>query len=615
MDFLSGELEIKEGDIKDVKDLKKFYKKRIQYINNKKICEIIKINEETGEVEERLGGVYLATHGYRTKQFFVYSKIDSVSEGNTTTSLKRIPVDEIEELLKDWSVTSDDFLFNFLNEKKIKQEVNETYAKEKKRRQEEGLGLDITKKDVIIWVLSHKYLWFTEEQSFSFDVVSRCSKELIEQGIKSYLTSVYQVDPRLITIMKGGLVEFPSPITNSQLAKYRGHALLIKNTKAGVSSISKRIGENIDNTSFASLEGFADADGNIYYSALHNTSQHINFDEFLMMKDVILQKIFNYLEIGQYTSRKATRKIENKGNARIIFTANPSDVEFSTEQLKRSEDIQIVGGAFTEVEQENIPYKIFMKSILKLTGIIDASFSRLAVVMLTADLIQAKKIKEETEEDRVLMELGKSTLRYLQPIFLGVYQNSLDYLNRKIAGYENYLDEVIKITKDVAVKQTARGQKEAYRHIRGLALANSLVEHAYYLLHLNKDITKETAYEVYNSIYEKAEEELEDILKINMNTFNLLCSVSEEAVKLNERILRGKYTYVDVFFKVLDVLEQEGKEVNIDNLRVEHKKLVEAKEISGKYARWNELYNKLKSERNLRNFKIAGLYNKVHVLL
>ena len=619
-DYIADELEFPEPEIKSIEELKKHYRKKVSFVANKHVCEFVKVNEDTGEVIERGGQVYICSYGFKTKRFFVHSK-EKIPVGNTEAVLRRMNMYEVAQMLAEWSSSSRDILFSFLEDKKINLIVKEVYTgmlkKEKEKEKMGEISEEVDKAQVIIQVLASMITWYKVEESFSLEVVEKCSKELINEAIERYLTSVYEIDPRLKTIMKGGLVEFPNPADYNYLAKYRGHALLIKNPKAGVSSISERIGVNLDATSFASLEGFADAEGNLYYSILHNTAQHINFDEFLMMKDLILQKSFNYLEVGQYTSFKATKKIENKGCARVIFTANPSDIDYSSDMLRRESGLEISGGQLEDMDRyENIPYQIFKKSILKLTNIIDASFSRLGVVLLTADLKTAKKLRDERESDTMLVELAKSVLYYLRPKFLKIFLESEQWLNKAIPEYSEFLDEVMKKTTDVAVKQSARGQKHAYRHIRGLALANALVDMSYYLLHIHLYTGMERAERgLFGEIYEKAIDELDDILSINKSTFTLLSNVDENMKELNIKLLRDKYRYMDIFFYTIEETDKNIEELTFDEWKQKHHELVEAGKIQGKYARLNELVNKMNNEKSLRNLRIANLYDVVKHLL
>lgn len=456
--------------------------------------------------------IYLAEDGLNTKPIFIFAEKE-IMLGNRITPLKlfydKDQMNRYFDYLDDRTIR-----FCAFADPILRSHLKELYATTKKSYR------------ILISSLLGSYEAYELGKAWDFEI-DGITEDEFNALIKEFVCNGYEIDENLEKIFIAGLCLCE---VDTHLMKYQPHGLIIKNPKTGVSSISSRIGLNIDQASLKTLEGYADAEGNIFYSPLHNISKHVNFDEASFMPDLILQKMFSYMEQGTYKTMKGGREIQNEGCARVIFTLNPPDLE-------RRKDGSLV---------DYTPYVVdrFKNIISKLSNTSSAALSRFAFVIFDTEIKAAQK--KEFEGDDYYAEVNSLMLQILekaQPIFSREKKHFEAWLNQSIPEYDKQLDLILNARDDKLMKEMWSGQKEAYRHIRGQVLSYALVKNLYWLLLYESDEEvieekeKETLSEVFGiesenkeskkelkmedirtKVITEAEEELNYIIKLNLKS-------------------------------------------------------------------------------------------------
>lgn len=554
--------------IADVETAKLFLRKPVKILLKKYFLELIDVDPTTGEVAHD-GYVYIASFGHNTEEFFVWAN-EQLFLGWQEIHLEKTEPPPLRET----------YVNAFLKHKPTSAKIKQT-----KRMDQDMSFFDATKH-----VLMNETVWYKKTHAVPKEFFKYIDDEFLQECIDEYICGGFDIDERIQVVMRAGLLQVENPTINFYLAKYMPHALIIKNPKTGVSSISQRIGVNIDTASFPSLEGYATADGDVNYSLLHNAAGHVNFDEFLMMDDKILQKCFNYLELGKYTTIKATQKIENLGCARITFTANPTGLP--RREINEYNNIQ-------EVEPPEAA--AFKRAVMKLTEIVDAAFSRVGVIVFDVDLKEAQKKQIDVDELRIKNNIAKAAVYYAQKNTTQILKDAEWFLEKEIVDYSVMLDDYCNKTTDILLQEAFAGQKNAYRHIRGGGLLLTCLDNLKDVICSKYDFLK---------LINDAEYNTRLLYTINNTSFEkILQYVKEDNITQIYENFESDKEYVKIFKEVLKFAIKQ-KKTNIytfeelkrclDTLR--EKNAIETNSYGLLY--WLNLEKNITKERFIRKVKI-----------
>jgi len=441
-------------------------------------------------------------------------------------------------------------------------------------------------------IIEREFMFYEPSLPCPIEVIRQFTEEEIKHIINNRICNGFKYDPKVFRWAKAGLVRFPNYEDVTKFQKYRGHTLIIKNHKTGVSTISQHIGKNIDQISERSMEGWADAQGNLYHSSLHGYHGSINIDEFLTIPDHSMSKIYNFLETGRYNTYKAGIHIENEGAPRLTFTTNPKEIEM------------LKDGSLTQYGYQYID--VFTTSMQKLTTTPSAAFSRFGRIIFDPTLQTAtldKEIRYTEKQQEKIATIAESMLTHCEPIFLHVYSQLRDWLNQEIPEYTESLKKTLERETDIPLKQAWFGHKAAFRHIRGEALAEACIDSIYYLLQDFIDI---------EGIQELAEEKLfqlcQDNLESLQNIINLSTNLrSDDILKLRVDGLKPEYLRAIIYVAAKIGIEREERAlININEIREEFEKIdtKDREKIFGnKYSYWSQIEQKIGKESAIQKIR------------
>jgi hypothetical protein len=447
-----------------------------------------------------------------------------------------------------------------------------------------------------LWSNLKKYVIST---AIDLETAASLTPEMRIKYLNVYITAGWEIDSILLMLVRTGLVRFEAVENYNQYAKYRGHALVIKNTKSGMTSTATRVGLNISTASFSSIEGFAENKYGTRHSILHEQTGLINFDEFLLMKDNMVLKMYNFLEQGFYLTGKNAQLIENKSCAQCIFTANPTDFEAGNPESINNDGTNISPETLTST---------FRSAIQRLTSTSRAMGSRFGLVVFHPEMKAAikKEIITQSEVDEAKYIIDSLILFSLADI-KNIYDNQQvqRWLDTPLPEYKKEIEKLAWSGQfDSTVRSFWLGQTEAYRHIRGLALAESILDNL--IINNNKNI---------DDIVTDASDSLKDVCKINIDSLKRLKEYGENAPISAEEINNLHPAYIKPILHTMVLLKNshpERESFTLNEILENYNILVpewERKEKYGIYAWSARIRQKMiieKIKRILENYmKIA----------
>lgn len=490
----------------------------------KKIYDRREITNSSYLEYEPLYSLYVANIGAGNRPLIIQSNNFNLSNGESELYLSEItkPLDWIPEMVgvfrKNFSYLGDDI------EKKYSDLRNH----------------DNPAQEIGAWLQHNHFKFYETTIPVSKKVLKELSEDDFEFIMDTYIDGGFSIDKQIRDWARMNLIKFTPDSKNIGLVKAKPHALIIKNEKVGVSHIADRIGENIDQISLKSLEGMSDAQGEISHSPLHNNFGSINLDEVLEISPNILQKCFNYVEMGKYNTYKASRQILNEGAVCLTFTSNP-------EELRKSE-----GGEVEPLDYVNS----FLKILYALTQRPAPAFSRLGRIIFSnkLDVASHKKNNYSYELLNKVNAIGKSIIEHSTPQFTKIYWDSWDWLNEPIPEYNESIDDVIEqagSSLNSIIREAWLGNKNAYKHIRGGALALSCIDNIRSIF-FNEYRLKE--------LHETAEEKLTLINEYNIQSFKKIIEFSSITEKPESFIKKFQSTKPDYAKAILLSYIMVGKD-------------------------------------------------------
>lgn len=461
---------------------------------------------------------------------------------------------------------------------------------------------------------------YTVLQAVELEELQKLSKEEIDSILEDYVCRGYEVAPEIRSWGRAGLVHFLPKEESKDMAKYRGHTLIIKATKSGVTAIAKRTGKSLDSVNSKSVEGFANADGQITHSPLHNTYGAVNVDEFLreQVEDGLFQHMNNFLEMGQYETWKACRKIINHGAPRMTFTANPQDMQ-GVPFSKAGENSQTkIEGQESLVDEglRKLMFATFKNGVAKLTQSASAAFSRLGLIIFNPSLkgctLMSKENSKYFEERN---GIAGSIVFWLSKKNREIFDRNINWLEARIKDYDKKLNEALAGCNDPTIRNAWAGQKDAYKHVRGQALSEAIIDNAYEIIQ-----AKGISEELLAKIREDAEENLKFVVRINLESLGNILLTAKEFSK-EPGVIRVEIDsspgYVKPFLVAYALLVKKAPgglvswNTPLLQSAFEGMPLEKRKEVFGEeYAHWTHIWRRAKASTEKTKRITEGIFGK-----
>lgn len=364
-----------------------------------------------------------------------------------------------------------------------------------------------------------------------------------ERAIDEHVAGNFDLDPRIKAWGYGNLVRFPQHSQFVPWTKFRGHSLIVKSTKSGCSHIAHRTSPTYDQVSTKSFEGFADAEGNVMYSPLHQNFHACVLDEIDQLEEGVMTKLFAFMESGEYSTVKAAKRILNEGNSRLSFITNPKSMDETR-------------GAVYAV---NSVLDAYFDVLFKLTsGNFGAGMSRFGLVVVGN--VKEANGKALPRKDQAYSDaVATSVFDVLAPKVAKLYDDEsvAAWLSTPIEFYNDQVEKIVAEFDDYRLKVAWRGQQSAYRHVRGAALEIAIANQAFDLFHGKTPVC---------DLLDVADEILEDVVEWNMGSLRAIVDATkgEDTVEaIASRLGRAKPHYVRAVITAMAV-SPSGQETDLE---------------------------------------------------
>lgn len=390
--------------------------------------------------------VYAGQLGAGTKQIFIrVNPSFKMKLGESSLCLRKLTRDEHEEVLetiriKDWN------LF-------------------KKIMAMYGIKL----KDNTLWhdmegeVFDKGPIFFDVEDEVDITQLFDLSNEELENLVIEYVIGgMERYDELLANIFASGIftADF-SIISPEHYQKYNAHKVIFTNPSTGKTTMGKRIGIDIDEASKFFLKGGGSIEKSVE-GRLHKEVQDVFLEEIQDLKDEDIYTGLNLLEEqgeaeigkGLGTLTRTMSALNYIGNVKNVESANPL---FLQEELLSK----------------------FSELLTIITNNQEAFGKRKALTLFGTDFVTVQGRGYNVNDLEKLGAVFRTLQRHLarKYTYLFLHNEIQEWLNTPFdAVYSAYIVELAKRVNTPNIKQFIRGNTEAYRHQKGLALKLALME-------------------------------------------------------------------------------------------------------------------------------------------
>lgn len=335
-------------------------------------------------------------------------------------------------------------------------------------------------------------------------------KEVIYTGI-----SGGDLDPYILLAFSGwSICPLPGYVGHRIAMKYNPHGVVIANTKIGKSVTASKTGKTIERPKIANLTGFSTAKETVegYLNKQHET---VFIDEFQQQseEEAYGSGLLSLKESGEtYIARG--RGVYCETHSTIVYLGNPV------------EDIKL-----------NYLYE-FDKNVRKITNNFQAFGSRIGLILF-GDFKPHKKDSSLTDGLAERYEYVLQTIREILSIIYSVCLTDSEisaWLNKPIEEYSQQIDEIREEIVDSSVSEFLKGQKDAYQHIRGMALRLAIIDLADKLFSSLRKLTP-SALKDPDKIGELVSEHSEELLNISDRKLELVTSINLESYRRISNII------------------------------------------------------------------------------
>lgn len=495
--------------------MKKIYKPTTFYIQKELYLHVKKHVAKDGNIvhTEPIYKLYVANLGKGNPPILILTNhIKNFKLGENKAVLMKLPKQEIDSYFKKHGFPNLQMYSAYIEEVKQwfeSQDFLATLPYEEALRQyaTNYVGSEIYK---ITLPLSDEYLqWLIDNQNE------------LKKEVNLYLYEKCKKDAKQITWAKSRLVIVSDELSDHWIAQYRSHAFIVKNPKTGFSRYSQKVGRSVSRTTIASISGWADAKGNVHHGAGHGNFRSLTLDEASRYQEVVSDFHQTFTEQGKQENDSAAYRFTNLGAPTVSTISNAGEETATPTEMLYAID-----------------------SILpRITTVPEAFGSRMGLVICSYKLLRVEKEKFVSQE-----EIFRNQL-VIDSLFEAVAPKvKLLYRNVKIQTWleqplEDYKQQILSLVNGFIDPYFGKRCKlfwidhaeGAYRHVRGVALELAIVDKLGEILKRNVDDA------LINEIIKKAEEELETVMSINLDSLKEMIEITKDAEPLIEKMFALRY--------------------------------------------------------------------------
>lgn len=504
------------------------------------IYDHLKRKENYGNIYwEKVYQLYEGKLGNGNQSIIIYSE-DKISLGDNNLYLESLSETEIIKIIDEINPKALYLLCNKLGVK-----LNKTDKKGQETRSKDEILLDLLKLD---------FVFFKQTLPIAKENIKQIKKpfEFIELILKNGTTSI---SSDLIYSYISDIPEInPSNIKPESYMPFSSNKIIITNGGVGKSTLAYLVsGEHpSEKPTEAAVLGFADSK-NSHKGELDSKSKQSYFDEVQEEKESeLFSKLSSYMELGVIKIVRGVG-VTCRGHSGITFQGNPKVKENISEESLKS----------------LLMIKEFNEFLEKVSSNISPFSRRIGYIIFDKNLDVLKGVINNDEREKGL-QIIRTIAEGFKDEYTSLYHNKaiLNWLNKPFSlEHINILNSIINNTTDKKLKDFFKGQKNSFRHSRGIAVRLAWLDVGLSMVFNNLDID-------YIAIINSAEIHLQRILKRNIKSFlNILSSynssLGNEIIKYNIIKIKPdflKYAVLTLFEKISLEQDNTSKIINLEEL-------------------------------------------------
>jgi len=343
----------------------------------------------------------------------------------------------------------------------------------------------------------------------------------LKKEINLFLYEGHKKDPKFIVWAKSRLVIVSDELNDYWIEQYRGHAFVVKNPKVGFSRFGQKLGRCVGRTSIPSISGWADAKGNIHYGSGHGNFRSLMLDEAGRYQEIVLDFSQTFMEQGKQENDSAAYTFVNLGAPSVSVVTNAGEKTASPKDMLYAID--------------NI--------LPRVTSVPEAFGSRFGLNIFNYKLLRALQEKFIDKKEILRNQLVIDSLfEVAAPKIKLLYRNAIiqKWLEQLLKEYkQQILNLADKFPGSFFGKRCKLYWLEhaegAYRHVRGVALELAIVDKLGEILKRNVDDA------LADNIIKKAEEELQTVISINLDSLKAMIEITEETKPIIQKMFAQRY--------------------------------------------------------------------------
>ena len=339
-------------------------------------------------------------------------------------------------------------------------------------------------------------------------------------------------DPRLVLFFKALLLR-------GIVMKYSPHAILATNVGTGKSAFLGNVGTRYEKISANSLVGFSKSREEVHQGAISNQKFCVTIEEVeAQMFGNFFSFLLTFLEEGRARVSTGGVEFEESGTCPFAITANPNALDINKEDSARL-------------------------LLVKLSTNHLALGRRIGLLIFGNDYktVTSKGGFDEAEW-KLFFEFYRAIEEFCLPVIEHYIYGARDveeWLETPIPNYNKKLLEVYKVQDpDVADFLTAH-LDQAFRHIRGGALAVGIVNNMDKLIEL-AELKTDVPEKVKRQIMDDAEAALKEIVGINLGSIGNMVSTIQKTPEMNTLIFTHMPKHVQAVVKVARNIKSSSPE-------------------------------------------------------
>lgn len=347
-----------------------------------------------------------------------------------------------------------------------------------------------------------------------FDTIKKWDQNQFSQMIDEYLEQDCEKDDRLMYIYRALLLKTNRGDDDpTKLMPYSPHGIIITNPKTGKSSTSYLVGKKYDQVSLARMIGFSTAK-ETSKGVLNGKHETISFDEIQEeVNEGLFNKILDFEERGVCEVAKGKENVITKGTSPLVYIGNPTSMNGSG---KSSSELMY---SFEEILQ-------------KVTDNYEAFGSRKAFCLFGNDFdVVRQKFEKDEDEINEINGIVETILAKATPEINLVFKKKQirKWLQNDFPDdYKTKISDLIKKLTSTPVKRYWKGHLSSYRHVRGFALRQAIIDNI-------GDIIK--GFPAVSQILADAENHFEEICHINYNSLKKMTDIDlSDSVKITKEM-------------------------------------------------------------------------------